>query len=314
MPEEQKSPVQIRLDVYQELLAWLRRQNAPAIAERLYAFLGNRVIDVHATDAADRATITRVDARYVEVRLDAGDGVPYFSRRYDAREFTEIRLYLHGGDDQAVVVGNVPSSIRLRIIGGNGTNRLVDSATVGGRSNSALRYDVGTVSSVRYGPPDTSFNRRPMVQKPGGLVDPRRDHGAGLSPRVNLDINHDMGIIPSFGMSWRRFGFRQEPYASRVSLDGQYSLKIGGAAVTLTADQRQEKSPLHFVEVVRVSELEMLNFHGFGNSSPGSPGLVPGVSAPRTDYYALHQRQWLVHPAVALALGVEAFHLGNLGV
>ena len=29
MPEEQKSPVQIRLDVYQELLAWLRRQNAP---------------------------------------------------------------------------------------------------------------------------------------------------------------------------------------------------------------------------------------------------------------------------------------------
>jgi hypothetical protein len=47
----------------------------------------------------------------------------------------------------------------------------------------------------------------------------------------------------------------------------------------------------------------MLNFHGFGNSSPGTAGLLPGASAQRTDYYALHQRQWLVQPAIALALG-----------
>ena len=279
----------------------MRRDSLPVIADRFYHYLSG-VIDVHATDAADRATVTRIDDRYVEVRLQARDGTTYYLRRFDARETSAIRLYLHGGDDQATVVGNVPSSIPLRIIGGNGTNLLVDSSRVGGKSHTTHLYDVGTVSEVSYGP-DTLFNRRPLVQYAGQLVAPDKDHGTALSPMVNLDINHDMGIIPSFGMSWRRFGFREVPYASRIALDGQYSLKVGGAAVSLTADQRQESSRVHFTEVVRMSELEMLNFHGFGNSSSGTSGLLPGASALRTDYYALHQRQWLVQPAIALALG-----------
>jgi hypothetical protein len=279
----------------------MRRDSLPVIADRFYRYL-SVVVDVHATDAADRATITRVDDHTVDVRLASGDGATYFLRRFDSRETSAIRVYLHGGDDEATIVGDVHSSISLRIIGGNGTNRLVDSSRVGGRSNTARRYDLGTVREVTYGP-DTLFNRRPMVQGPGGLLAPQKDHGTGMAPMVNLDINHDMGIIPSLGISWRRFGFRQVPYSSRISLEGQYSLKVQGAAISLTADQRRESSRLHFTEVVRMSDLEMLNFHGFGNSTPGTSALLPGASAPRTDYYALHQRQWLVHPAIALALG-----------
>lgn len=279
----------------------MRRDSLPMVADRFYRYLST-VVDIHATDAADRATITRIDDRIVEVRLASGDGVTYFLRRFDARETSAIRVYLHGGDDEATIVGDVRSSIAVRIIGGNGTNRLVDSSRVGGRSNTAHRYDAGTVRDVRYGP-DTLFNRRPLARYAGQLVAPGKDHGSATAPMVNLDINHDMGIIPSFGMSWRRFGFRQVPYSSKVSLEGQYSLKMQGASVSLMADQRRESSPLHFTEVVRMSELEMTNFHGFGNSSPETSGLLAGVSAPRTDYYALHQRQWLIQPAVALVLG-----------
>lgn len=282
----------------------MRRDSLPVIADRFYRYLSD-VVDLHATDAADRATITRIDDRYVEVRLQASDGVTYYLRRFDARETSAIRLYLHGGDDEATVVGNVRSSIPLRIIGGNGSNRLVDSSRVGGKFHPAHLYDVGTVSGVSYGP-DTLFNRRPLVRAAGRLVELKKDHGGGFSPMVNLDINHDMGIIPSAGISWRRFGFRQVPYSSMVSLDGQYSFKNSGAVVALTADQRLEGSSLHFTEVARMSELEMLNFHGFGNSSPATSGLAPGVSAPRTDYYALHQRQWLVQPAIGLALGATS--------
>jgi hypothetical protein len=279
----------------------VRRNLLPAIADQFYRFLAG-VVDIHATDAADRATITRIDDRYVDVRLEGRDGAAYFSRRFDSQETSGIRVYLHGGDDDVQIVGDVHNSIPLWIIGGNGTDHRVDASTVGGESHAAHQYDVGRVSDVSYGR-DTLFNRRPLVREFGSLVAPGRDYGRSTSPIIGLDINHDMGIIPRLGMTWYRYGFRDAPYSSMVSLAGAYSSSIAGFRVALTADQRRESSPLHFTELVRMSQLEVVNFHGFGNSSPESPGMVSNVLAPRTDFYALNQRQWLLQPAIALALG-----------
>ena len=39
-----------------------------------------------------------------------------------AAETREIRVYLHGGNDTALVTGDVDTSIPVRIIGGNGSN------------------------------------------------------------------------------------------------------------------------------------------------------------------------------------------------
>ena len=278
----------------------MRRDSLPAQADRFYHYLAG-VVDIHATDAADRATITRID-RYVDVRLATTNGTPYFFRRFDAHETSEIRLYLHGGDDDAQVTGDVASSIRVRIIGGNGTNRLVDSSRVGGQRHAAHLYDQGTVSGTSY-QPDTLFNRRPLEKAFGRLVEPGRDYGAGTTPVVDLTINHDVGIMPSLGLTWHQYGFRDEPYSSMVSLEGSYSFMIAGSRFALKADQRNESSPLHFTEWAQVSQLELVNYHGLGNSSPQTAGLITGVSAPRNDYYAVNQRQWLLRPAVALALG-----------
>src|ERR1019366_7848949 len=99
---------------------------------------------------------------------------PYFTRRFDARETSAIRLYLHGGNDQARIVGDVDASIPVRIIGGNYTNAIVDSSTVGGERNAAHLSDVDVMSGVSYGL-DTLFDRRPMVRQFGGEVPPARD-------------------------------------------------------------------------------------------------------------------------------------------
>src|SRR6185295_2748379 len=100
-----------------------------------------REVDLHATDANDRATVVRSADGVVDVRLQSGDSAPYFQRRFDDGSTKEIRLYLHGGDDTAVVTGNVQASIVLRVIGGNGTNTLLDSSTVNGHKGVARRYD-----------------------------------------------------------------------------------------------------------------------------------------------------------------------------
>ena len=135
-----------------------RRAVLPALADEYYDLLAKRVA-IHGTDGPDHATIARGGDGFVDVRLESA-GTRYFSRRFDARETSELLVYLHGGNDTAVVVGQADHSILIRIIGGNGTNTLVDSSTVAGHGHPSRLYDVGTVTGVSYGP-DTSFDRLP---------------------------------------------------------------------------------------------------------------------------------------------------------
>jgi hypothetical protein len=286
-----------------ELMAKLRmrRDSIPAVAERWYLWI-NRVADIHATDAADRATVTRLDPNTVAVRLEGSDGRSYFDRRFDTRETSEIRLYLHGGDDRATVVGDVPSSLPVRIIGGNGNNQMVDSSRVGGQTGAARLYDVGPTDDVEYGV-DTVWNRRALVS--GGRI-PGRDYGRGIMPIVGLGTNRDHGITPKLGMAWYTYGFRKEPYASRVALDGRYSFRNEGFAFALNVDRRVEDSRLHYTLLARMSQIDLLNYHGLGNSTPPSPGVAVGDQAERNTLYSVNQDQWVLHPTVAYALGEKS--------
>jgi hypothetical protein len=286
MPPEYRST---EPEVVRDLRA--RRDSLPVVANQFYHFLAS-VVDIHATDAADRATITHIDADHVEVRLQSDNDQPYYRRVFDARETREIRVYLHGGDDRAVVLGDAARSIPVRIIGGNGTNTLIDSSRVGGRRNAAHFYNAGTVKNVSYGP-DTLFDRRPQLHVPGGPVDPIRDYGSRTGLTANITSNHDFGILPRLGFVHYGYAFDHYPYASMVALEGGYSFKLGRFRFGLNTDNRFENSPIHFTTLSRMSQLEVVNFHGYGNSSPGAD----------TASFVVHQRQWLFRPAIALSLG-----------
>jgi hypothetical protein len=273
-----------------------RRNGLPGAANRFYLALA-AVADIHATDAADRATITRAGNGTVEVRLESQDGAPYFRRRFDRRETREIRVYLHGGDDSAFVTGTVPASVPVRVIGGNGTNRLIDASKVGGHDHPTRLYDVGHVKGIEYPKQDTFFNRRPLVKEGGHFVLPGRDWGSRVAPAIGLSINRDYGIVPILGVRKYRYGFRHRPYSSFVGLQAEYSSNVGGFRIALTEDKRRESSPVHFLFIARMSQLEVINFHGIGNETPG---IIPGSPTP---FYEARQRQWMVHPAVALSLG-----------
>jgi hypothetical protein len=271
-----------------------RRDGLPAIARAFYAELA-RVVDVHATDAPDRATVTYMDGGMVEVRLQSGSEAPYFNRRFDARETAEVRVYLHDGDDAAVVSGNAPYGTRIRIIGGNGNNEITDSSRVGGGRRASL-YDVGQISDVNYGPDslrDTLFNRRPWVNDTGSFEPPPRDFGRRFKPTGGFGGGSGLGLVPKLGVQWTNYGFRKYPYSSRVGLEAEYSTRVSGYRVTATADRRLESSRVHFMGTARMSDFEVVNFHGFGNDTDGDP----------EEFYEVRQRQWLFHPTVALALG-----------
>jgi hypothetical protein len=270
----------------------VRRDSIPAIADRWYLWM-NAVAEVHGTDEAERATITWVDSQYVDVTIVDDEGEPYLARRFDARETAEVRIYLHGGDDEATVEGSGPAAMPVRIIGGNGNNSVRDP------SGLAHLYEPGPTEHVRYGV-DTAFNRRPLASTVGTIAG--KDHGRGLMPIVGLGTNRDHGLTPKLGMAWESYGFRKVPYATRLALEGRYSFRVDGWAVQFDADSRLEESRLHFGTSARFSQLELLNYHGLGNDTPGSPGVPVGERAERNTLFSVNQDQWLMFPFVGYAL------------
>ena len=267
-----------------------RRDGLAAVADKFYDEL-SRVVDIHATNAADVASIAYRDRGIVEVDLRSGD-VSYLRRRFDPRETNEVRVYLHDGDDSATVTGTTSSRIVVRVIGGNGTNTLTDSTALG----IVRMYDAGRVRGVSYGPDslqDTLFNRRPWVKDTGAFQPPAPDAGTGFRPMAGLGGGSGLGFVPQVGVSWIRYGFGREPYATRIGLEAEYSTGIDGFRVSLTGVHRLEQSRLHFTALARVSDFEVINFHGEGNETAREP----------KDFFRVDQRQWLFQPAVALALG-----------
>jgi hypothetical protein len=277
-----------------------RRDSLPSIARRLYDLIAP-VADIHGTDADELATVERSGNGVVDVAIQSGNRAPHFRRRFDASETTEIRVYLHGGNDTAIVRGDVGYSIPLRIIGGNGTNVLIDSSRVAGRNNPTHLYEAGLVRGVRYTGDSADkreidesrlpFDRRPWTLAYGELAPPQKDRGTQIQPVGSIGSGHGLGIVPRIGVARYKYGFRRVPYSSMIMADVAYSTAIRGFDTGLEYDKRFESSSLHLPVAARMSQLEVVEFRGLGND-------VPDVGGP---FYDVRQRQWSFRPAIGFS-------------
>ena len=281
-----------------------RRDGLRAASDRYYHELF-RQADIHGTDADDQATVIRSSDGIVDVRLQSGNDAPYFSRRFDLSETKEIRIYLHDGNDAAVVQGNVSRSIPVRIIGGNGTNTFVDNSIVGSKRNPTTFYDAGTVHNVVYAR-DTvdekknvdnafnhAFNRRPWLHAYGKLIPPQKDRGSSIRPVVSVHSQRGLGIYPVVGLLRYGYGFRKVPYSTMASADVAVATASSRIRIRSAFDKRLEDSDVHFPATAGVSQFEIVQFHGFGNDVPDLRGR----------FYDVRQRQWQFNPGIGKSFG-----------
>jgi hypothetical protein len=275
-----------------------RRDHLCEAAMRYYGELFS-VADVHGTDAADRAEITRLPDGSVDVTLASADEAPWFRRHYDPTDTREIRIYLHDGDDSALLTGTAERSIAMRVIGGNGANSLVDRSTVGGARNVAHLYDRGTVNDVKYAPDSVQegkgyadslnsyYNRRPWVRSHSRLVPPQRDYGSSMKPVVGLKSGHGLGLVPKIGIARYVYGFRTAPYSSVAQADIAMSTATRGVRIGAYYDKRFKSSDLHLPTAAQMSQIEMIQFRGLGNQTEESD----------QSFFDLKQTQWQIFPA-----------------
>ena len=196
-----------------------RRDSLPTFAREFYQLLANWV-DVQGTDEEDLLRVRWLQDGGVRVELSAAEeaeeGEPYFHRTFEEDETREVRVYLRGDDDVAVVEGADASSILLRVVGGGGRDQLRDESG----SSSVYLYDGGNGTEFVPGrrthvdgrdweePSDassTTHQARP------------RDWGHRWMAGPVGGYESDVGVF--FGGQIRRtgFGFRRFPHRDQLA-------------------------------------------------------------------------------------------------
>jgi hypothetical protein len=271
-----------------------RRDHLLEAAKDYYRLLAQQV-DVHATDQSDEARVVRKSNGMVDVTLarrgDSADQ-PYFRRQFDPKTSKDVRLFLDGGDDDAVVSGR-GGGPRVRILGGDGRDRLADSS----RGGHNKFYDDPTGPGRTAGSP-SKVDRRPYTaprKSPTAL--PARDWGHRWIATTTLSFGPDIGLLVGGGRTLTTYGFRKNPYASRhtfraalASGPKTYRLDYGG-------EFRRENSTGYAEVLVHASGIDIISFHGFGNE----------IAAPgNNEFYRVTQNAFTVQPSLVLPMGARA--------
>jgi Outer membrane protein/protective antigen OMA87 len=209
--------------------------------------------------------VTKADnglAVFVYKKKKNGDtSAVMYHRVFKKSETNEVRLYGLNGDDEFEVDSDADSKIRLRIIGGKGS----DTFDIRGNTKSYL-YDISYEKNVLLATHKSKvkFSSDPTVNeyKTTGY-----SYNSYRFPQINVAYNPEDKLLVGLGFSARKFGFRKDPYASFQKLTTfyaishkAYQLKYQGIFNTILFNR----------DIVVNAELvnpTLNNFFGFGNQT-----------------------------------------------
>jgi hypothetical protein len=280
-----------------------RRDDLRDVAWRFYSDMSEQV-DVQATSAADVAEVSFADDGSVEVALHSDCQPPrlateqnsggaiecsiqYFERRFDPAQTEEVRVYLRGGDDQAVVHGSGAQKVRVRVIGGAGTDKLEDRSTPDGASRVVFYDSEGDDELIR------GDGTRIEVSEWDGRVitdfitneskdSTYRDFGDKPSWAILAQHEQSAGLILGLRRRATEYGFRADPWAQQTDVSARASVS-GGFGGDLSLRRRLEGSRVVIAGSAGYSQgLWSYRFYGYGNDAPltdRSAAIVPADEA-----------------------------------
>ena len=235
-------------------------------ARRVYRYHAGNV-DIHATDRAERVTVSRTEGNMVEVSIALADtpGEGYYRRRFDPLETSEVRIFLHGGDDTVVRGGNAGGPITVRVVAGGGQVVVDDSASGG----TDVWRDAGTVdvkrgdgTGVRSGP-----WQNPVPVKDAPWIEPR-SWGHWTTTTPIFGYAPDVSVYLGYGFTRTAYGFRTLPNRSEQTLQGALASGDMAGKVNYLGTFRRPGSGLGYQLHGYASGLESFNYFGAGNETP----------------------------------------------
>ncbi len=189
-----------------------RRDNLQPALRKYYEALSKHV-DIAGSENHEYFVVNRLDDGSTDITVfkaqeDGGIEQKIYHRLFDPAVTKEIRIYTLGGEDSVRISGDVSRAIKLRVIGGNDQNTIIDNS----RGAPVIVYDnalednkVVTSTRTRIKTSDKEYIND---------YDPQEYHYNYVGPRLSAEFNIDDGLYLGGGIYWNTYGFRKNPYKS----------------------------------------------------------------------------------------------------
>ena len=245
-----------------------RRNLLHTYAKDYYLFL-SKTVDVVGTKQRELFDVERLqngNTHVIVFALSEKKGKvkeQIYNREFKYNETKEIRLYGLGGKDLFKINGRANKGIKIRIIGGKGTDSIIDESIVSGLGKKTIVYDrkdrdnaiiTGKETRLQLSKNSTvnSYNRKQFKHNK-------------IMPIIWTGYNIDDGIFFGGGATIKRFNFRDSTIhkiKGNLSLQtGAFSLRYDGlfSSVSQTFDLKVQ-AELSLPQNVN-------NFYGLGNNT-----------------------------------------------
>ncbi|MBC8084698.1 MAG: hypothetical protein H7Z21_15985 [Hymenobacter sp.] len=251
-----------------------RIQALPQALDQYYLMLAKRV-DVVGSNKAEVFQVERQADGNLRVRMfdkardgDQPAGPPLFERTFRPQETDEVSLYGFDGKDIFTVTGTAKNSVLLRIIGGDGQDRITDDSRVGGLRTLTKVYDVPD-TDLRLGQEgDNRTSRSPAVNG----YDQQAFNYDGYNPRATLIYNQSDGFGAGVGLDIVHRGFRKPGFKNLYGFDVQGSTN-GNFELALNMRHRHAIGLFDIGARVEYGHFfQFYNFFGLGNATTKDDG------------------------------------------
>lgn len=248
-----------------------RRDNLMKIGRDYYEKLSKKV-DVYGTNKSELFQLERRDSgtlvKVYGLKKGKTDHVLY-ERFFKQGETKEINLYGLDGKDLFELSGSVKKGMKVRAIGGRDEDTYKDESRVRGLSRKTLIYD------YRHAKSNLELGKEAKDKRSDryGLNEfDYKDNDENYRLTLPLaGFNPDDGILVGAYLSFYRYGFKKEPFASKNSFGGTYAFRTGAGRLRYSGEFTEALGRWDLVLNTHWESSQfVVNFFGLGNETVNS--------------------------------------------
>ncbi len=273
-----------------------------------YEFLSKEV-EVVGTDKHEYFLVERLDPEQTRVTVhkrkkDGEIEQIIYQRLFNALETKEIRLYGLDGEDIFELKGETGSGIKIRIIGGEDDDEVLDVSDVSQPGKRTIVYDTK----------DTELNgsreiKSKLSNKPGvNHYNRTAFEYDKFIPLLSAQFNRDDGLFLGAGFIYTKEGWRKDPFAQKHQLSGNVALATGAVNLNYSGIFTDAVGSWDLLADLSLQQpFSVSNFFGFGNESAfdfEGEGLAAGFDDP-IDFYRIRYNRSNTFIGLGQSLGVS---------
>ena len=254
----------------QEIAANLksRRQQLPRFAEEYYRFLA-RHVDIPGSEKREYFDVQRLNDELTSVNVykitkkGKKESQPIYSRTFKTSETKDIRVYGIDGNDIFNVTGEAGKGIKVRIIGGDDRDSIIDRSHVANGHKRTRVYDdennyfsVSRETKLKLGN-DSAIHA--YDYKEFGY------HDKGLKPTAFY--NNPDRIYVGIGYGFERHIWRKYPYGFDQAVSLRYSISQNAFSILYEGEFKQFLGSWDMNVSANFDAIRWTNYFGLGNET-----------------------------------------------